>query len=107
MVLNKVDKIAEEETAMAGRKYKNSVAISALGKLNIGALLLKVEEALAQLIIAVDVRLPLNRMDLVHLAHKEGEVVAENYDEDGVHVHARVPVHLAGLFHQAAISVGE
>jgi GTP-binding protein HflX len=108
LVLNKIDKITDEEIVMAvRRKYENCVAISALGKQNIGALLFKVEEALAQLILTIDVRLPLNRMDLVHLAHKEGEVIAENYDEDGVHIYARLPEHLAGLFHQAAISIGE
>jgi GTP-binding protein HflX len=108
LVLNKIDQVKDEEIVMsARRKYENTVAVSALEKMNIGALLLKVEEALARLIVTIDVRLPLNRMDLVHLAHKEGEVIAENYDEDGVHIHARLPEHLAGLFHQAAISIGE
>jgi GTPase len=108
LVLNKVDRIADEETAVsARRKYEDTVTISALEKMNIGALLLKVEEALAQLVETIDVRLPLKRMDLVHLAHKEGEVIAENYDEDGIHIHARLPKHLAGLIRQAAISVGE
>lgn len=107
MVLNKIDRITDEEISLsARRKYGDAVAISALEKTNMGALLFKVEAALAQLVEVIDVRLPLKRMDLVHLAHKEGEVMAENYDEDGVHIHARLPRHLAGMIRQAAISVG-
>ncbi len=103
LVLNKIDRIEDEAAVIAARhKYKRTVAVSALKKTNISTLLSEVEAALSQLSVVIDVRLPLKRMDLVSLAHAQGEVIAENYDEDAVHLHARVPGQLAGLFHQAA-----
>jgi hypothetical protein len=39
--------------------------------------------------------LPLTAADIVSLAHERGEVVSEQYQEDGIQLHARVPADLA------------
>lgn len=100
LVLNKVDKIEDKGLIDAvARRYSNSVAISATERTNIDELLLKVEHELSNMVVTVDVKLPLNRMDLVHLAHKEGEVVVEEYTDQEIHIVVHLSKHLAGKFH--------
>ena len=63
-------------------------------------LLYNIEEELSNLIATVDVHLPMKRMDLVSLAHKEGDVVLEEYTSEGIHLVAHLPRHLEGVFTQ-------
>ncbi|MBF0619561.1 MAG: GTPase HflX [Candidatus Omnitrophica bacterium] len=102
LVLNKIDRLAEGDAFQvldaASRAYENTVAISAKEKLNIDKLLAKIEQELSGRAAIVDVKLPLTRMDLVRLAHREGEVIEEEYMADGIRLCARLPKHLAGQF---------
>ncbi|NTV29309.1 MAG: GTPase HflX [Candidatus Omnitrophica bacterium] len=99
LVLNKIDLIEDKALVDSlARRYPNTVAISATEKTNLDALLLKVEHELSNLVVTVDVRLPLNRMDLVSLAHKDGEVVVEEYSDQAVHLVVHLPKHIAGRF---------
>lgn len=99
LVLNKIDQIADKSLIIdAHRKFENTVEISASTKLNIGALLSRIEDHLAEQIVEVNVTVPMNRMDLVRLAHQEGDVILEEYGADGIHLQARVPAHRAELF---------
>ncbi|MBF0595274.1 MAG: GTPase HflX, partial [Candidatus Omnitrophica bacterium] len=78
LVLNKVDKVQDKSLIIdAQRKFDNTAAISAGEKFNIGALLSLVEDHLAGQVFEVDVVIPMTRMDLVHLAHREGDVILE------------------------------
>ena len=99
LVLNKIDQVADKSIIVdAHRKFENTVEISASSQLNIGALLSLVEDHLAEQVIEVDVVLPMDRMDLVRLAHQEGDVILEEYGADGIHLQARVPAHRAEQF---------
>jgi GTP-binding protein HflX len=102
LILNKIDLIEDRDLIDAARKrYANTVAISALKHTNIDELVLKVEEALSNLIVTIDLRIPMKRRDLIGLAHKQGEVVLEEYDAESIHLVAHLPRHLAGKFEQA------
>jgi GTP-binding protein HflX len=105
LVLNKADRLDDRHgIADIERKFKNAVVISAQEKFNIGALLSLVEDQLAHRIVEVNVVLPMTRMDLVHLAHREGDVILEEYGADGIHLHARVPAQRGALYQDAAVS---
>jgi len=99
LVLNKVDLVHDKSViADVERKFKDTVVISAREKFHIGALLSLVEDQLAHRIVEVDVVLPMTRMDLVRLAHREGDVILEEYSADGIHLHARVPAQRGPMF---------
>jgi GTP-binding protein HflX len=105
LVLNKIDLVSDRDVIEAAcKRYPNTVAISAIERTNINELLQKVEEALANLVVTIDVRIPMGRRDLVGLAHKQGEVLLEEYDAQAIHLVARLPRHLAGKFEQVQIS---
>lgn len=104
LVLNKKDRLEDESAIkLAQKKFENTVIISALEEINLDELLLKVEQELTNLVVSIDVKLPLNRMDLVNLAHKDGDVSHVDYLADSIHLVAHLPQHAAGKIQQAAI----
>lgn len=101
-VLNKIDKVEDKNLiAQLKHNFKNSVAISALTGEGIPDLLDKISEQLSFLLEKVDVSLPLSRMDLVNLAHKEGQVHSVSYDPDTIRLSVSLPQKLVGLFRKA------
>lgn len=98
-VLNKIDKL--EDTQWLGSFEQNfgvAVSISALNKKNIDKLLQVISDHVASLYIEINVEIPINRMDLVSLAHQEGEVYSIKYYNDRINIRASVPQNLAGKF---------
>ncbi|MBI1351424.1 MAG: GTPase HflX [Actinomycetales bacterium] len=95
IVINKAD-IAEPETiATLLRREPHAVVVSARTGLGIGDLLEAIEQDLPLGLVDVDVRVPYTRGDLVSRAHRQGEVIAEEHDETGTRLRARVPEALA------------
>jgi GTP-binding protein HflX len=104
LVLNKIDRIEDKDLVdMACRKYKNSVAISGLEGTNIDGLLRLIEKELSGRVIQVDLSVPMGRMDLVNMVHKQGQVDKIEYLDDVIHIKAGVPQALAGLLEQVAL----
>lgn len=98
-VLNKIDRFEDKHLiAQITRNFKNSVAVSALTGENIPALLDKITEQLSSLLEKVEVSLPLSRMDLVNLAHKEGQVHTISYDPDSIRLTVSLPKKFVGIF---------
>jgi GTP-binding protein HflX len=104
LVLNKID-LVPDPTALeiVRRSYDNAVLISAREKQNIEGLLALVEESLSKLVVAVNVKLSMDRMDLINLAHKSGEVISVDYGDGFITLAANLPHHIAGKFEQAAV----
>lgn len=99
MVLNKIDQIEDKSFLKhVESNFKNAVSISAKTGENITGLLEKIKEMLSALFVEVDVVVPISRMDLVNLAHQEGEVTSIKYYNDSIHIRASVPTSLAGRF---------
>lgn len=90
--LNKIDNLDDQGWL---EKYKNdftdSVAISALKKENLPALLKLVEEKLEKMVAPVSLKLPLNRMDLVDLIYREGQVRSIKYTSNYINIQAILP----------------
>jgi GTP-binding protein HflX len=99
IVLNKIDSL-QDRGRLAGLPFDPgmTVPISARTGENIPALLEKVVEVLEPAMKEIDVRIPLNRMDLVNLVHKEGQVHSIEYLEDAIHVRAAIPFRDTGYF---------
>ncbi|MFH1359675.1 MAG: GTPase HflX [Candidatus Omnitrophota bacterium] len=95
-VLNKIDRL-DDLSWLDGimRNFDHAVYISALKGERIDILLEKINQILVPTTTQIDVRIPLNRMDLVHLVHNEGDVKTIEYLADAVHVIAVVPFKIA------------
>ncbi len=95
-VFNKIDKLSDQShfKDLVGN-FPNAVCISALKKENFSGLIEKIGEMLTPTMTEIDVKIPINRMDLINLIHKEGEVYSSDYGSEFVHVHALVPIKLA------------
>lgn len=99
IVLNKIDKIEDNHWIKSFEEnFDHAVAISAKEGINIDGLLAKITELLSIMFIEINVDLPLNRMDLVSLAHKEGQVYSVKYYNDKINLRASLPYKLAGKF---------
>ena len=103
-VLNKIDRL-ESKAVLRELKltFTNAVAVSALSGENIPGLLEEIAQQLSSLLETVEVALPLDRMDLVNLAHKEGHVNVITYDSDAVRLSASLPKKFAGLLQKFSI----
>jgi len=99
-VLNKIDQFEDPGLLEALKNdYEHAVCISAKNGDNVDELLVIIENMLSHFIKEINVDVPINRMDLVNLAHKEGEVYSVKYYEDKVNIRAVVPAYLAGRFY--------
>mgnify|MGYP001769490492 CR=1 FL=1 len=80
--------------------FPHAVCISALTKENLTGLIEKISEVLTPNTMEIDVKIPLNRMDLVNLVHKQGQVRSIEYLSDSIHICATVSAKTAGKFNQ-------
>lgn len=99
-VLNKIDKV-EDKTWFNDIKasFDDAVCISAQTGENIDELVQKISSKLSSLIMEIEVTIPINRMDLVNLAHKEGQVVSIKYYNDSIHLRVALPNKITHLFY--------
>ncbi|MCD4781051.1 MAG: GTPase HflX [Candidatus Omnitrophica bacterium] len=100
-VFNKIDRIDDKVWLNDLRNnYQHAVCVSAQSGDNLNDLL----ETIICLIdsyrkeIIVDV--PIDRMDLINLAHEEGEVLSVKYYSDKINLRANIPQHLVGRFYR-------
>jgi GTP-binding protein HflX len=98
-VLNKIDKLEDKSWVQDLEKsLPKAVRISAKTGENMEALLQKISEFLAPMYVEINVDVPIQRMDLVNLAHEEGQVYSIRYDNNTINIRASVPSHLVGKF---------
>ncbi len=92
VALNKLDLLKNEFSLKRYLKdFKNSVAISALKGINIEQLLEKLGLQLASLMTEIEVFIPQDKMHLVNLIYREGEVFKKEYQKDRLYIQARIP----------------
>lgn len=78
-------------------RYEAVAPISAQQGVGIEELLAAIEEALVRHMVELDITLPYQAGDLLHIWHEQGVVEEERYTAQGVRVHGRAPRWLAGL----------
>ena len=101
VVLNKIDLLKDRQglTQFQGNQNQ-TVCISAKMGENIPLLMAKISQMLSSMIEEINVNIPIDRMDLVNLAHEEGQVYSIKYYADTVNIRATVPTQVAGKFHK-------
>ena len=75
--------------------HPEALAISAKTGANLGALLAKIEEMLAEDLVVVESVIPYNRYDLVGLVYEQGAVELREEKPEGIFLRASVPRELA------------
>ncbi|MBF0385155.1 MAG: GTPase HflX [Candidatus Omnitrophica bacterium] len=95
-VLNKIDKL-EDRIWLDNYKSKfpEAVLLSAKNKENIAEIYKLIIPYVSLVVREIDVQIPITRMDLVNLIHKQGEVYSIKYYEKTINIRASVPVSLA------------
>jgi GTPase len=92
LVLNKADLLDEEERREAQLRHPGSVLVSALTGEGIEELQGRVEEAFRDTLAEVELLVPYNQGARLHELHEVAGDLERTDREDGVLVHARVPV---------------
>lgn len=80
LVLNKTDLIDDARLGELRRQFPDAVPISVRTGQGIDDLHHRLHTQLIDRVVRLHVTIPLDRMDLVSLAHNEGKVLSENYD---------------------------
>jgi GTP-binding protein HflX len=97
LALNKLDLVKDQFHLKRYLKdFKNSVAISALKGINIEQLLEKLSLQLDSLMTEIEVLIPQDKMHLVNLIYREGQVFKQDYQKGQVYLQARVPQKIKG-----------
>ncbi|NPA91808.1 MAG: GTPase HflX [Chloroflexi bacterium] len=107
IALNKIDLLSEEELRERLRYFPEGVPISAIKGWGLEALLSRVEEALQERLIPVQVHIPYDKADLVALFHRTGIVEDEQYTGKGTWLVGRVPPHVAAHLRPYQVREGE
>ena len=91
-VLNKVDLLDDRSWVEKYKKdFPESVEISALNQENFPAMFRLLEQKLEKMFVSISLNLPLNRMDLVDLIYREGQVSSVDYRQDSINIQAILP----------------
>lgn len=102
VVLNKADLAAPETIARLRSQVELSAVVSARTGQGVEELRELIAEHLPRPAVEVDLVVPYSRGDLVSRVHTTGEVLSEEHEMDGTHLHARVDEALAAELHGAA-----
>lgn len=80
LVLNKIDLVDPARLSQLQRDFPDAVPISILTGQGIDALYHRLHTLLIDRVVRMELAIPLDRMDLVSIAHNEGKVLSECYD---------------------------
>jgi GTPase len=97
--LNKID-LLDDPSEVDTSLYPNAVAVSALQKVGLDALLEKIAQVLASSMEAIRVVIPYDKSELVELFHRRGRVELEEHRPEGTVIAGRIPRSLRGYYAQ-------
>jgi GTPase len=97
--LNKID-LLDDPSEVDTSLYPNAVAVSALQKVGLDALLEKIARVLATSMEAIRVIIPYDKSELVELFHRRGRVELEEHRPEGTVIAGRIPRSLRGYYAQ-------
>lgn len=98
-VFNKIDQLENRVWLKAvASQFPHAVCISGLKGENVDELLERISDMVSDGMEEIDVKIPISRMDLVNLAHKEGDVHMIKYLAKTIHIHATLPKKIASKF---------
>jgi GTP-binding protein HflX len=91
-VLNKIDRI-EDPTLLQAllARFPHPVAVSLRTGQGLPDLLHAINDMLVDRVGRIELRIPQSRADLLHLLHREGKVLSEDYEDNDILVSAVIP----------------
>ncbi len=95
--LNKVD-LLDDPSEVDTSLYPHAVAVSALHKIGLDALLTQITQVLAAKMEVVQVIIPYDKSELVELFHRRGRVELEEHRSNGTFIAGRLPRSLVNYF---------
>ena len=98
LVLNKIDLVDDTRMNELRRDFPDAVAVSVKTGQGIDDLLHRLHDFMIDRVVRLDLDLPLDRMDLMALAHQEGKVLAEDYETGRARVQCVVPKRIENRF---------
>ena len=99
LVFNKIDLITDPTRLQElAHRHPDAVMISIKTGEGMDALLHRLHELLFDRVVRLDLRLPMNRLDLLALAHEEGKVLSEEFSAAAATVQCVVPKRLQSRF---------
>ncbi len=99
LAFNKIDLVTDSTRLLEfGQHHPDAVFISVKTGAGIDGLLNRIHEMVFDRVVRLNLRLPMNRLDLVALAHEEGKVLSEDYEAEVAIVQCVVPKWLVSRF---------
>lgn len=98
LALNKTDLIDDARQMELRREFPDGVFISVHSGLGMEDLFHRIHDMLIDRVVRLDLSIPLDRMDLVSLAHQEGKVLVEDYDRGVADIQCVVPKRFESRF---------
>ena len=81
VVLNKIDLVEPDRLRELQREFPDAESISIRAGEGMDALMHRLHHMMIDRVVRMDLTIPLHRMDLVALAHQEGKVLSEDYEQ--------------------------
>ncbi|MEQ1748003.1 MAG: GTPase HflX [Prosthecobacter sp.] len=103
LALNKVDLIDDTRCMELTREFPDAVHISVLTGQGLDVLFDRIHDMLIDRIVRLELSIPLNRMDLVALAHEQGKVLNEDYERGVADITIVVPKRYESRFSEFLI----
>ncbi|MBR2521517.1 MAG: GTPase HflX [Coriobacteriales bacterium] len=97
-VLNKMDLLDSDEREVMTARYPMACAISAELGQGIDELVERISQVCSDSDATLNLVIPFERGDLISLAHSKCTIVAQRYEEDGLHLSLKCPKHLQASF---------
>jgi len=101
LVFNKAD--ATDEPRRLADKHPGSVAVSALTGEGVDELLLAIGDRVRAMTEVTELLIPFDRGDIMAAVHREGQVLVETPDSDGVRVRARLEAGSVGRLREFVV----
>jgi GTP-binding protein HflX len=98
LVLNKVDLIDDPRLLELKREFPEAVTISVKTGQGMDDLLHRLHDFMIDRVVRLTLSLPLDRMDLVALAHQEGKVLSEDYETGRAEIQCVIPKRFESRF---------
>lgn len=98
LALNKIDLVDDERQQELRRQFPQAVFISVRTGQGLDDLFHRIHDMLIDRVVRLDLSIPLDRMDLVALAHQEGKVLAEDYERGVADIQCVVPKRFESRF---------
>ena len=91
VVLNKIDLIDDDRLRELQREFPDAASISIKTSAGIDDLMHRLHNLMIDRVVRLTLSIPLDRMDLVALAHQEGKVLSEDYERGIADIQCVIP----------------